>query len=133
MLSEVQQKQVQQILDDASDKISEVMGERARVHFNTGANNNVIKLKSAVCEYYRINWKDILSTSRLHDIVMARHMFCWFGSTHYNYKKSYLAAHLNRHHTTVIHSINSVKDILDTNDEEYVQDAEMIKKILANK
>jgi chromosomal replication initiation ATPase DnaA len=132
MLSEVQQKQVQDILDDASNRISEVMGEPARVHFNTGANHHLLKLKNTICEYYKINWADILGHSRMHEVVIARQMFCWFGYTHYNYKKTYMAAHLNRHHTTVIHSIDTVNDILETRNGEYVRDAQTITKMLSS-
>jgi chromosomal replication initiation ATPase DnaA len=131
MLSDVQQKQVQDILDDASNKISEVMGEPVRVHFNNGA-NSIVKLKSTICEYYRVNWSEIQSKSRVHEIVIARQMFCWFGSTHYNYKKTYMAAHLNRDHSTVIHAINTVRDILDTKNDEYTTGVSMITKMISS-
>jgi chromosomal replication initiation ATPase DnaA len=133
MLSEVQEIQVQQILDEASNKVSEVFGKEVRVFCNRGIQNNIQRLSEAICEYFTISWDQLIANNREHERVIARQLFCWFAIKYFNYKKVQIASLLDRHHTSVIHAIKTVDDMIYTKDEEYVKDIQVIRECLSIK
>lgn len=131
MRDQTQEILIQQVLDEASLKISSITGKQSRVYYNHGSSNNLQRLKDAICDLYSVSWNDLRGNSRLHDLVIARQLFSWFGVMHFNYQKIYLGAHLNRDHTTVIHSINRVQDMITTKEHEYMAGISELKKRLS--
>ena len=58
----------------------------------------------------------ILGLRRNKEIAMARHLFCYLARLHTNASQLAIGEFLGgRHHTTVIHSIRTANDMLDTN------------------
>lgn len=58
----------------------------------------------------------ILGLRRNKEIAMARHLFCYLARLHTNSSQEAIGKFLGgRHHSTVIHSIRTANDMLDTN------------------
>lgn len=58
----------------------------------------------------------ILGLRRNKEIAMARHLFCYLSRLHTNSSQFAIGEFLGgRHHSTVIHSIRTANDMIDTN------------------
>ncbi|MFL5808074.1 MAG: helix-turn-helix domain-containing protein [Flavisolibacter sp.] len=131
MLSEVQEVQVQQILDDASNRISEVFGKEIRVFCNASMSNNIKRLKEVICFYYNITWEQVLVKNRKQEVVMIRQLFSWFAVKHFNYSRVFIGKELGRDHTSIVHALQTVEDMIWTKHEEYMTDIAQIKALLS--
>ena len=75
----------------------------------------------AVVEVTGVYANAITGKRRNKEIAMARHLFCYLGRMHTNASQDVIGRFLgNRHHSTVIHSIKSANDMIDTNYEVFV-------------
>lgn len=86
--------------------------------------NKVFRLSSILLEYSNIyhqssiTWLDIQGTSRSRDLVELRQMYCFICRTH-NYLASLeaIGTTINRHHTTILYAVDSIKNLLAAGDE----------------
>ena len=90
-----------------------------------------------ICDILNVSRKDILSTSRARDFVFARQLYCYAARQLTGYSLKAVGKKINRDHTTVIHSVNEVKDFLATADaafmpvwHKYVAKSELFSKTL---
>lgn len=75
----------------------------------------MLKLKDAHQEYNSFeSFKDLKTRKR--SVILHKQIYSYIAHIEYEYSKSAIARHLNQDHTSVIHSIRSVSDALDTND-----------------
>jgi chromosomal replication initiation ATPase DnaA len=133
MLSTTQEIQVHQILYEASEKVSEVVGKRIRVYCDGELANNIERLKDAICDYYNISFDQLIAKDRRHERVIARQLFSWFGVKYFNYSRVKIGMQLKRDHTSIVHSIVTVEDMIYVKDEEYIIDIDQIKESLSIK
>ena len=74
-------------------------------------------LKKAVCDACAISWLELKSQSRKRDVTMARQLFCYFAKDTLNYSLKAIGDIVGgRDHSTVIHSIKTVEDLLAAGD-----------------
>jgi hypothetical protein len=76
-------------------------------------------LQSIICDYFRVEWYTIQSKSRKKTIVTARQMYCYLCKLYLSQKKSFREIGNEvggKDHSTVMHSIQIIKDHLDTAD-----------------
>ena len=79
-----------------------------------------------ISDVLQIPMAEIRSANRKRNLVMARHITCYFARKYTSASLHEIGANLNRDHTTVIHSVKTVENI-----KEYGLDSEknLIKKI----
>lgn len=75
------------------------------------------KVMLIVAEKYGVTVPQILSRIRKREVVEARHIFCTIMKKEFDYSLKSIGEMVSgRDHTTVIHSINTVKDRCETED-----------------
>lgn len=73
------------------------------------------RIMEIVAEKYGVTVSEILSRIRKKEVVEARHIFCTIMKKEFDYSLKSIGEMVSgRDHTTVIHSINTVKDRCDT-------------------
>jgi chromosomal replication initiation ATPase DnaA len=77
---------------------------------------NLSNVMEAVVEVTGVPPYQVIGKSRMKEIAMARHLFCYLARLHTNASQFAIGEFLGgRHHSTVIHSIGTSNDMLDTN------------------
>jgi chromosomal replication initiation ATPase DnaA len=77
---------------------------------------NLSNVLEAVVEISGVPPYQVIGKSRMKEIAMARHLFCYMARLHTNASQFAIGEFLGgRHHSTVIHSIRTANDMLDTN------------------
>jgi chromosomal replication initiation ATPase DnaA len=76
---------------------------------------NLSNVMEAVVEVTGVPSYQVIGKSRMKEIAMARHLFCYMARLHTNASLLAIGEFLGgRHHSTVIHSIRTANDMLDT-------------------
>ncbi len=79
--------------------------------------SNPMDVLKIVAENCGVTVEDVLSKCRKKEISEARHIFCVIMKKEFNFSLKRIGEFINnRDHTTVIHSVNTVKDRCDTED-----------------
>ena len=90
----------------------------------------VAKIARAVCDYFKISQEQMASKSRKREVAQARQIAMYLSRTLTNTSLSYIGSQIGgRDHATVLHSFNTVNDLLDTDRtfKKYISD---LKRIL---
>jgi len=82
-----------------------------------------------VCTYYGVSVKDVVGRTRFKEIVMARHMAIYIIRNKVKYKLKATGMLFNRDHTTVIHAIQNINNLL-CYDEPTINDLKNLQNIL---
>lgn len=72
------------------------------------------KIITTVCDYFVLSVDVVKSKSRAKEHVYARHVIFYFLRKHTNMTLKSSGALFNRDHTTVIHGLDNLRDIMDT-------------------
>ena len=91
-------------------KVEPIPKERKLVITNN--KKELERIKSIVCLMWNVEEKDIATSSRKMEIKTARHLIMFFGHTLANCSYHFIGDFLNRDHSTVIHGVATVKDLL---------------------
>jgi chromosomal replication initiator protein len=75
-------------------------------------NKELTEILQKVCDASGIMPHDIIAITRKREIVIARQLFCYITIKYFNYTLIQVGRFLNRHHSTVIHSVNAYTDYL---------------------
>jgi len=75
-------------------------------------NKELTEILQKVCDASGIMPHDIIAITRKREIVIARQLFCYITIKYFNYTLVQVGRFLNRHHSTVIHSVNAYTDYL---------------------
>lgn len=90
----------------------------------------VAKISKVVCDYFKISQEQIASKSRKREVAQARQIAMYLSRTLTNTSLSYIGSQIGgRDHATVLHSFNTVNDLIDTDRtfKKYIND---LKRIL---
>ncbi len=90
----------------------------------------VTKIAKVVCDYFKISQEQMSSKSRKREVAQARQIAMYLSRTLTNTSLSYIGSQIGgRDHATVLHSFNTVNDLLDTDRtfKKYITD---LKRIL---
>jgi chromosomal replication initiator protein len=91
---------------------------------------NIIK---EVSKFYSINADQVKGKSRLRDIVKARFMSIYLIKEETDFTLNAIGRMFNRHHSTILHSINTINNTLTIKYETDVsEDLKDLKKIINN-
>jgi chromosomal replication initiation ATPase DnaA len=72
------------------------------------------KVMNTICEQKGIHEIDVLSRSREHSLVMARHQIAYILRQKTKLSSTFIGLLLNRDHATILHSVALWKDLLAT-------------------
>ena len=73
-------------------------------------------IQKTVSEYYKIDLNDLKAKTRKKEIVIARQIAMYFSKEYTNHSLKSIGYHFGgRDHSTVIHAVQSVNDLIDTN------------------
>jgi hypothetical protein len=110
-------KQIHRLISDFESQLQGMVGGKVSISW-VPANlvSDLEMLKMIILNVTKVSWPDITSKSRYRHIVMARHLFCWFAFHRFGRNKSDLKRIIGIDHTTVIHGIKMVDDLLQTKD-----------------
>ncbi len=76
------------------------------------------KILKAVANFYDVNEKDIISSSRKKEVVKSRQMVIYFLREELNYSYPYIGKKIGgKDHTTVIHSFSKIKKEMQKNED----------------
>jgi chromosomal replication initiation ATPase DnaA len=142
MLDAISTQAVFHILLTAENSISSILGKRIKLLPQEAEGSSKItpetigqrdfQLRAIITHVTGIPWKQIESKSRKREIVLARQLYCVYAKQRLGdiSLKSIGLAIGNRDHTTVIHSIQTVKDLLDTRHEAVMNLMDQINNML---
>jgi chromosomal replication initiator protein len=74
---------------------------------------NEERIVKIVCEHFKITIEKLQRKSRYAEVVLARAVLMYFLFKYTTLNKSQIARFLNVHHTTIIHSLNTLSDRMD--------------------
>ena len=116
-------KEVDAVLLDAQKKISEIVGMQVKVFYKMNYRKiNIQIIWDAVLFVSKQESAVLASKIRKRKIVLARQVFCRYAR-HYTGLTLFEIANFigNRDHTTIIHSLNSIQNLIDTQDEDAME------------
>jgi chromosomal replication initiator protein len=94
------------------------MSKTQRINLKHGKTSTTnIKILRVVCKFYGISEDDVKRKDRRRDKVWCRQVYYFLSLKLTNMTQAELGRELNQDHTTVIHSRQTVQDILDSDPE----------------
>lgn len=80
-----------------------------------GNEGKIMKIKRIVCDYFELSLEDIVKKCRKREIVKARQIAMYFAKKMTGFTLAKIGKEIGRkNYATVIHSHNTVKDLMDT-------------------
>jgi chromosomal replication initiation ATPase DnaA len=118
----IESPQVAQILEQTSQALTDLTGHPVKVYAVKASEVSISEttrrdnlLRKIVSEVTGLNWNVIASKKRDRELVEARQLYCVFAKKFLNISLKEIAKNIARDdHSTVIHSINTIKDLLET-------------------
>lgn len=86
-----------------------------------------------VSEYTGVDKSSILGRSRYREVMRARHLFVYLAVEHTGRSVSELGRFCNKDHTTIIHSVKLVSDLIETNNDYYYSTYVNLYQIISKK
>lgn len=96
-----------------------------RIKFHHLSSPDLIRI---ICEVCDVSWEQIKSNFRKSHYVIARQLYCWFAFQVQKKKLCTIAEKIGRDHTSVIHSRDKVQNMIETNDELYMEPFQEIQR-----
>lgn len=96
----------------------------------TNSQHELERVLNIVCEETKVHPMKVRGRSRKRDIVMARHMYCYFGYNYANCTYNFIAESIGRDHTTALNSITVVDNLL-TTDFKFREELKRIESIVS--
>lgn len=87
-------------------------------------------IQKTVSEYFKVKMEDLKAKTRKKEIVIARQVAMFFSKEYTNHSLKAIGAYFGgRDHSTVIHAVQSVEDMMDTNSHFKSQIEDLRKKL----
>jgi len=110
-------KHIKEVVQNFEKSLQEMLGGKVSVIWvPENQLNDLDALKTIIYTVTLITWEQIKKKNRRQGIVEARHLFCWFAHYKFGKNKSDLMRIMGIDHTTVIHGIKKVNDLLEAKD-----------------
>jgi chromosomal replication initiation ATPase DnaA len=123
MASNTKEKElVRHFIKECEIKLSKVLGYNVFVQYfpETFSITNQ-QLQEIICQESDVAWEQIISPARKREIVIPRHLYCFFARKYQKRTVNDIGNELgDRHHTTVISAIRCVNEMLETQNDQYV-------------
>lgn len=109
---------INKIVSNAEEMLKNILGYDVRVRLAyTNAQSNDETIRNLICVEFDVNWDEVCSKSRKYHLVEARHAYFFLA---YRFLKKTLAKIGEdcggRDHTTIVHGIKKVENMIETND-----------------
>lgn len=121
---------LQEVLDECQEKAEKIVGKKLTINFSIRFKHLPTDvLATIVCNVCEVMWTQVISDSRKANIVLARHLYCYFAAM-VQKKTLYDIANILKKadHTVVIHARDKVKKMIEVQDEIYVPAFNEIEK-----
>lgn len=126
---------VDKVVREAEATLSELVGLPVTVQVkidNTNISDHESRLILMLCQEYNVSWEKILSKKRNDNVVDARHLYCYVMREVFDKKFMWIASRIQRNHGAVFNSVNRVKNMIYTKDDQMMPVLNKIKKYLSN-
>ncbi len=119
---------IQKTLSGAALSIQKIIGQKVEVSYRVVGNINIVteKIINVVLQCTGFTMPEIKSKDRHEDLVRARQLMCYFLRICTPLYFSKIGHIIRRDHTTVMHSVQTIKDLIDT---EYTDVTLLVEKI----
>lgn len=108
-------------LDRCQARVSELIGSPVAIRYELKVYNlTTSRLLKIIQEECGVSWRNVQEGGRKSDLVIARHLFCYFGWFHAKLTLPVMADIIRRDHTTVIHGRDKVTKMIETSDDLYM-------------
>ncbi len=112
---------VQEILDKCHAEIQALTGYKVTLNFSLKFHYLSTRvLAGIITDVCEVSWEQVTGSSRKGVLVIARHLYCYFAKEVQKKKYIQIGQILERDHTTVMHSVNHVKNMVEVSDELYM-------------
>lgn len=78
----------------------------------------------------KIDKEKIFKRDRSRDVIMARHIFCFYARNYLNMRLNIIGDYLDIHHSSVIHAIDKVKMFKEIKDDLYCAALQKVNDII---
>lgn len=120
-MSEKINEQIEGVLNEAASEIRQLTGRPVKLSYYFVTQYSSEKLKEAIKVITGVDEKDLFESTRKNPVCRARQIYFYFMAQNYSSGgHGILSRQFNVHHTTVIHSIRKIDDLL------YVKDYETV-------
>ncbi|MGN6438520.1 MAG: helix-turn-helix domain-containing protein [Agriterribacter sp.] len=121
---------IQTVLKSAGESIAQLIGREVEVFYRLKDNRvNVTTIWNAVLAVTGVSDQSIMGKARYKEIVSARQLFCYLAKRYTGLTLVEIGKYLGgRDHTTVIHSLQRMNELIDSNDDIVI---DMIAKVEA--
>lgn len=123
---------IRHILRKAEEEIMQQIGVAVTIKIeDIGESKNLNEIiRKVVCNYFKVSWNEVISTSRQEDTVKARHVYMFIMCAIYKRTRRSVAKECgNRDHSTAVTAIRKIKGYYEINDP-FINEIENIKKLL---
>jgi chromosomal replication initiation ATPase DnaA len=110
-----------------ADEVCRMYFTIAKPHYS----NSLGGILSAVCEYYSVSTLDVVSKDRHRNIAKARQIFAYIARRN-GYKLHAISDYINCCHTSIVHFVSNVSDMIDAYPETMQEITAINSKIKAN-
>ncbi len=115
---------VAELLEETGKRISEITGRSAvvsvqylKAETTESLNKRLIEVVTNVCG---VDWHRIVGRTRKVEVIIARHLYCYISRIEFGCTFKAIGRTINRDHTSAIHSVNVVVDMLQTKEAMFV-------------
>jgi chromosomal replication initiation ATPase DnaA len=108
---------VDQFIKAAQNELSDYLGAQIVITYSIDSLVNTQFIKQQVMQVYDISWDEMLSPARQRNRVNARQVFFWLMRKYTRTTLHDIGQLLNRDHTTVLHGISNIENLLFVKDD----------------
>ncbi len=131
MTSKEQYEQLQMIIDEAERKISSIIEKPVNVFYTPKSNYSSADVIRAIKKVMGVTKEQMQERTRKTEIVRARQIFCYLMNKRTNnISMGKITYQFDRHRTTGIHSVDTIKGLLKTNDFQTTVWVSQIEKLI---
>jgi chromosomal replication initiation ATPase DnaA len=123
---------VKKILDRCQEDVQEIIGLPVGIKFLIDIKSKTeVDIREAICIVCNVTWDQVIKSDRYRNLVIARQLYCYFVKKFTQLTLREIGKHIgDRDHTTVIHSIDSLNNLIDSKNEEAVDKLNKVNAIL---
>lgn len=124
---------IEEIMLAFKKEMEGVLGVEVEVEYKIKKREAALdKLAKIVCFTCNVQWNDIISPRRTHDLMIARQIFCWFAKVILKNGYVRIGRFVHRDHATVMYSRKVIDRMIVTNDDMYMKPLREINDMLGN-
>jgi chromosomal replication initiation ATPase DnaA len=117
------------IVSDAESLLKVIVGFPVKVQIDLNPlEATEISLQTVICTAFSVSWRQIVSKTRKTKIVEARHVYAYFSFVILEKSSVLIGEELGRDHSTILHSVRTVRNWVDTGHTPFVEKFNIVRK-----